>query len=108
MLHPIPTAVDAERIQFHTELNDHLYDLRQHRMYFENEEGSFVIHYYNNKVIYAAYLDKETNTPYEEVIFFKEQWYHVTQDSRLRIKIDSEEAINFVEWIYVETGLQNR
>ena len=102
MLHPIPTGVDAERIQFQLGLNEHLYRLRLHKEYFESENYSFVIERYNNHIIYAGSLDKETNTPIEEVVYYKEKWYHITQNSRLRQVISSEEAINFIRWIYVE------
>jgi len=104
MLHPIPTAIDAERIQLQVDLNEQLYDLRQHKEYLESEDYSFVIQRYNNHVVYAGSLDKETNKPIEEIIFFKGKWYHISQNDRIREVISSESAIEFIRWIYVETN----
>lgn len=95
---------DYDRIRHNLDLNEHIYRLRQHRVYLDGKENNFVIHYYNNRAIYAASLERDSNVPVEEVVFYKEQWYHISQEGRIRQEIESQDAINFVRWIYVETG----
>lgn len=95
---------DYDRIKYNLDLNEHIYRLRQHRVYLDGPENNFVIQYYNNHAIYAASLEKDGNEAVEEVVYYKEQWYHVSQEGRVRQKIESEDAINFIRWIYVETN----